>query len=142
MKTAYQNYRQTDIGTADRGKLILMVYDHCIKWVKKAEEELEAKNIPRMSKAIQKAQRGLNELMSTLNMEKGGDIARNLFRLYDFYGRHLTQALRDHSVGHLHDVAAMMSRLRDAWSEAIEKMRRESRGSLAEKATGSLSLVS
>jgi flagellar protein FliS len=139
MTAAYKTYREADIGTADRGKLILMVYDHCITWVRKAEEDLQAKNFESMSKAIQRAQRGLNELMSTLNMEKGGEVARNLFRLYDFYARHLTRAMRERSALALRDVAAMMTRLREAWAEAIEKMRREARGALA---AGSLSLVS
>ena len=142
MTAAHKTYREADIVTADRGKLILMVYDHCIKWVRKAEEDLGAGNLEGMSKAIQRAQRGINELMSTLNMEKGGEVARNLFRLYDFYARHLTRALRERSGQALRDVAGMMTRLREAWAQAIEKLRRETRGALADQSFGSLSLVS
>ncbi len=141
MAHPYASYKQADIGTADRGKLILMVYDHCIKWINKAEQDMGERNMAAVAEAVQKAQRGLNELMATLNMELGGDIAKNLFRLYDYYSRTLSQALRERAAKPLRDVAAMMTRLREAWSEAIEKLRRESRGTLSDASSPSLSLV-
>jgi flagellar secretion chaperone FliS len=141
MAQPYQTYRQADVSTADQGKLILMVYDHCIKWVHKAEEELATGKLERMARAVQRAQSGLTELMCTLNMEKGGEIARNLFRLYDFYSRHLTSAIRERSVRHLHDIIRMMGRLREAWVIAIENVRRDHQGLLVTTITNQLSLV-
>jgi flagellar protein FliS len=141
MAHPYSSYKQADIGTADRGKLILMVYDHCIKWINKAEQDMDGKDMLGVAEAVQKAQRGLNELMATLNMEQGGDIAKNLFRLYDYYSRSLSQAIRDRATRPLREVSAMMTRLREAWYEAIEKLRRESRGTLSETARPTLSLV-
>ncbi len=133
MASPHLSYRESDIQTADRGKLILMVYDHCIKWVRTAEEELKAGNIERMCHAIQRAQKGIYNLMSSLNMEKGGDIARNLFRLYDFYSRHLSMALSNRSATALRDVAVMLARLREAWGLTIDKIRREERVLLAQR---------
>ncbi len=141
MAQPYQTYRQADVSTADQGKLILMVYDHCIKWIRKAEEELSGGKMERMARAVQRAQGGLTELMCTLNMERGGDIARNLFRLYDFYSRHLTNAIRDKSPRHLREVAHMMGRLREAWVVAIENVRRDHQGLLANTVANQLSLV-
>jgi len=141
MAQPYHTYRQADVTTADQGKLILMVYDHCIKWVRKAEEELTVGKMERMARAIQRAQNGLTELMCTLNMEKGGEIARNLFRLYDFYSRHLTAAIRQQSHKHLQDVAGMMGRLREAWVVAIENVRRDHQSLLATTVSAQLSLV-
>ena len=131
MAQPYQNYRAADVATADQGKLILMVYDHCIKWIRKADEELSGSNIEKMARAVQRSQDGLTELMCTLNMEKGGEISRNLFRLYDFYSRHLTLAIRQRSSKHLKDVAQMMTRLREAWVIAIDNVRRDHSALLA-----------
>lgn len=142
MSYAHQSYKTAAIATADRGKLVIMIYDHCIKWTKKAEEELASSQVERMVRAVQRVQNGLTELMCALDMEKGGDIAKNLFRLYEFYSRHLTQAIKDRSAAHLQEVMGMMSTLREAWLVAIENVRREDHGSLAEKAGSQLSLVS
>jgi flagellar protein FliS len=138
----HKSYKSADVVTADRGKLVIMIYDHCIKWIRRAEEEHKAGSMEKMAKAIQRAQAGITELMCALDMEKGGDIAKNLFNLYDFYSKHLTQAIKDRSAKALADVLAMMSSLREAWVVAVENVRREDRGSLSSAATSSLSLVS
>jgi flagellar secretion chaperone FliS len=142
MSYAHQSYKTAAIATADRGKLVIMIYDHCIKWTKKAEEELASSQVEKMVRAVQRVQNGLTELMCALDMEKGGDIAKNLFRLYEFYSRHLTQAIKDRSARHLQEVMGMMSMLREAWLVAVENVRREDHGSLSEKAGSQLSLVS
>jgi len=142
MANAHHSYKTANIATADRGKLVIMIYDHCIKWTRKAEEDLTANNIEKMVRAVQRVQSGLTELMCALDMERGGEIAKNLFRLYDFYSRHLTQAIKERSQQALQDVLAMMSLLREAWLIAIENVRREDHGSLAEKTNAQLSLVS
>ncbi len=142
MSYAHQSYRTANITTADRGKLVIMIYDHCIKWCKKADEELRANNIEKMVKAVQRVQNGITELMCALDMDKGGDISKNLLRLYEFYSRHLTQAIKNRSSQCLEDVQVMMSSLREAWLVAIENVRREDHNTLSEKSNSSLSLVS
>src|SRR6185436_18884257 len=142
MSQAYQSYKTANIATADRGKLVLMIYDHCLKWTRKAEEELTANDLEKMARAVHRVQGGLTELMCALDMEKGGDIAKNLFRLYDFYSRHLTLAIKDRSAQCLQDVLAMMTVLREAWVVAIANVRKEDHNSLAEKSSAQLSLVS
>ena len=142
MSYAHQSYKNANVATADRGKLVIMIYDHCIKWTKMAEEELDSRNVEKMVRAVQRVQNGLTELMCALDMERGGDIASNLFRLYEFYSRHLSQAIKERSIQALRDVAAMMGMLREAWLVAIENVRREDHGALAGKSTAQLSLVS
>lgn len=138
---AHKSYKSADIVTADRGKLVIMIYDHCIKWIRRAEEELTAGKLEKMAKSVQKAQAGITELMCALDMEKGGDISKNLFNLYDFYSRHLTSAIKDRSAKALAEVLAMLSSLREAWIVAVDNVRKEDRASLA-GAGAQLSLVS
>ena len=142
MSYAHQSYKNANITTADRGKLVIMIYDHCIKWTKKAEEELTTNNLEHMVRAVQRVQNGLTELMCALDMDRGGEIANNLFRLYEFYSRHLSQAIKDRSSQCLRDVSAMMSMLREAWLVAIENVRREDHAALSNRPSAQLSLVS
>lgn len=121
-RSAYQN---TDIETADRGKLVIMVYDHCIRWCKAAREAILAGKIEDRTKAIFRVQDGLTELMCSLDFEKGGEIAQNLYNLYDFYTRHLTQANLQQSEEHVRQVQVWLEDLREAWVECFDKLRRQ-----------------
>jgi flagellar secretion chaperone FliS len=117
-------YKTNNVNTADRGKLVLMIYDHCIKHSKQAIEAINTGNLELRTKSLFKAQDGITELMCSLDYEKGGDVAKNLYRLYDFYNRHLTEANLKNSATHVEDVLKMMQELRTAWTVAIDNVRK------------------
>lgn len=120
--TAHTSYKNAAINTADRGKLVVMVYDHCIQWCDRA---IEAKNdLEKRSKAIDKVQAGLTELTCALDMEHGGDIARNLWRLYDFMTWTLSQCIVNRTDKGVSNVRQLLSELRSAWQIAVEDVRR------------------
>jgi len=123
MQTTIDAYKQTDISTADRGRLLLMVYDHCIKWCTAAREAIQKGDISKRTQAIFKIQDGITELICSLDMEKGGDIAKNLYRLYDFYNQHLTEANLRNIAKNVEDVQGMLESLREAWVGAIANLR-------------------
>lgn len=120
--TAHNSYKNAAINTADRGKLVVMVYDHCIQWCDHAMEA--AADLESRRKAIDKAQSGLTELICALDMERGGDLARNLWRLYDYMTWTLTQSLVHRSDKGIQDVRHLLSELRSAWQIASEDVRR------------------
>lgn len=120
--TAHASYQNASINTADRGKLVVMVYDHCIQWCDRA---LEAKNdLEKRSRAIDKVQAGLTELTCALDMERGGDIARNLWRLYEFMTWTLNQCIMTRTDKGIPHVRHMLSELRSAWQIAADEVRR------------------
>jgi len=126
MTTApFQSYQKTSVSTADRGKLVLMIYDHCLKWSRLALEAMEAGKVEDYTKAIFKVQDGITELTCSLDLEVGGDVAKNLHRLYTFYNRHLTTALNQRDRVPILQVQEMMGSLRGAWVLAIDKVRQE-----------------
>jgi len=119
---AHTSYKNAAINTADRGKLVVMVYDHCIQWCDRA---IEAKaDLEKRCKAIDKVQAGLTELTCALDMERGGDIARNLWRLYEFMTWTLTQCIVNRTDKGVSNVRQILSELRSAWQVAVEEVRR------------------
>lgn len=139
--TPYKNYQTTSISTADRGKLVLMIYDHCIKWSRLAVEALEKGQIEKYSKSIFKIQDGITELTCALDMEAGGEVAKNLYRLYSFYNRHLTSALHSKDSAPVVQVQDMLGSLRGAWVQAIEIVRRENPSQMVEASNSQLRMV-
>ncbi|MGL1902364.1 MAG: flagellar export chaperone FliS [Fibrobacterales bacterium] len=121
IKSAYTN---TDIETADRGQLIVMIYDHCIKWCKKAVEAVDNNKIELRTKAIFKVQDGITELSCALDHDKGGDIAQNLYWLYEFYNYHLSEANLKNNKEHIVQIQEMLQTLREAWMDAADQCRK------------------
>jgi len=124
-KSSLGQYRQASVETADRGQLIIMIYDHCIKWCGVAREALEAGQLARKAEACHKVEAGISELMTSLDMQKGGDVAKNLWRLYDFYSHHIHEGNLKNIAKNFTEVAEMMGQLRESWQKALGQVRQD-----------------
>lgn len=91
-KNAHAQYQTVQVTTTDRGRLLLMMYEGALKFLKQSKAGLEANDIGKFCRFLSKAQAIIAELMNTLDFEKGGQIARDLDRLYDFMLFYLTEA--------------------------------------------------
>jgi flagellar protein FliS len=108
-------YRQTAIGTQSKGRLIVMLYDGAIKFMKLAIRELEAENYAAKGQYINRAQDIINELNAVLDADSGGEIAHNLRRLYLFMGRRLSEANTKRDPQMIREVIGLMEELNQSW---------------------------
>jgi flagellar protein FliS len=108
-------YQQTAIGTQSKGRLIVMLYDGAIKFMKLAIREMEAGNHAAKGQYINRTQDIINELNAVLDTEAGGEIARNLRRLYLFMNRRLTEANTKRDPQMIRDVITLMEELNQSW---------------------------
>ncbi len=120
MQSPYKNYIKQEVEGATKGKLVLLLYDGAIKFMRIAVKAIDEKNIQDSHNNIMKAQNIIYELMSTLNMD-AGDISKNLLRLYDFMVWQLIEANREKSKDKVESVIKLMSNLREAWREVVQK---------------------
>lgn len=125
MKQGYNVYRSANVDTADQGKLILICYDVAIMHCKQAIEKFDTHGlIEERTKHLFKAQDAITELLSSLRMDVG-EIAQNLYRLYDFMLRSLVSSSVQNDKKKVHDVLGILELLRDAWGIAIQKVKAE-----------------
>ena len=112
-------YKETRVKTAGRGRIIVMLYDEAIKQLDSAVELLEqqTKQLDRVNNAIVKAQDIIAELMVSLDFEQGGDIARNLFRLYLYFNDELMEANMKKEPDSIRSVRRLLAELREAWKQ-------------------------
>ncbi len=125
MKNVYQKYQTQSVQTASREKLLLMLYEGAIKFVKKALVALEAKDIAGRGMNIGRAYDIILELNNTLDHRVGGDISKNLEQLYMFMTDRLTQANIRGEAKPLEEVLKILEILYQGWNEAIEKIKKE-----------------
>ena len=116
-------YKETQIKTANQGKLIIMLYDGAIRNINLAVEGMKDKHhkYDNISGAIVKAQDIIAELMVSLDFERGGEIAANLFSIYTFMNSRLLDANLKKEEAPLSEVKKMLMELREAWAEAAKK---------------------
>jgi len=109
---AYQNAAVT---TQSKGRLIVMLYDGAIKFMKLAIKELEEHDYEAKGRYIAKAQDIINELNAVLDMNAGGEIATNLRKLYCFMNNRLASANSKRDPQMIREVITMMEELNQSW---------------------------
>lgn len=115
-------YKQTSITTANRGQILMMLYEAAIRHVKKATECIEKKDISGKGAAIGKAHDIINELVTTLDFDVGGQIARDLERLYNYMTEQLLKANLENSVVALKGVEKLLETLLEGWRGAVDQL--------------------
>ena len=125
----YAEYKKTQIETATPEQLILMLYDGAIKFLVQAKIKInnkDPKKIEECNNSLIRAQDIIYELIKSLDMERGGDIAQNLFSLYEFMLHQLMQANMDKDPKPITVVLTMIKDLRDTWTEVMKLQQQES----------------
>lgn len=108
-------YQDSAVTTQSKGRLIVLLYDGAIKFMKLAIKEIEAKNYEAKGRYISKAQDIINELNAVLDMEAGGEIAANLRKLYCFMNSRLSEANIKCDPQKIHEVIKLMEELNQSW---------------------------
>lgn len=119
-KKAYSQYQAVQVTTTDRGRLLLMMYEGALKFLRQAKNGIEKNDIPTFCKYLSKAQAIVAELMNTLDFERGGQIAKDLDRLYDFMLFYLTEANMYKDPERIQTVIDLIDTVYSAYKEIIE----------------------
>ncbi len=112
---AMEAYQQVAVTTQSKGRLVVILYDGAIKFLKLAIKELEAGNHAAKGQYINRAQDILHELNAVLDMGVGGEVAQNLRRLYLFMDRHLSQANAKRDPKMIQEVIGLLEELNQGW---------------------------
>jgi flagellar protein FliS len=110
-----QAYKDTAITTQPKGRLIVLLYEGAIKFLKLAIERIEAKDFEDKGRYICKAQDIINELNAVLDMGAGGEIGENLRRLYAFMTRRLFEANMKRDPQMVREVIRLLEDLNQGW---------------------------
>ena len=123
MNNPYNKYQKTQVTTASKGKVLLMLYEGAIKFVKQAREAMKEKKIAEKGKLISKTTAILSELMATLDYKNGGALAADLENLYIFMIDKLIEANINNDISCLDVVEELLKTLYTAWKDVVENPR-------------------
>jgi flagellar protein FliS len=114
---AYAVYQQNNVLMAPKEKLLLMLYDGAIKFLRFARVAIDEKDIQKSNNYILKTQDIITELMVTLNMDI--EISKSLYSLYDYMKYRLVEANIHKDKEQIDEVIGMLTELRETWEKAM-----------------------
>jgi flagellar protein FliS len=108
-------YQDSAVTTQSKGRLIVLLYDGAVKFMKLAVKELQANNHEAKGKYINKARDIISELNAVLDMNAGGEIASNLRKLYCYMDNRLSEANIKRDPAMIQEVIELMEQLNNSW---------------------------
>jgi flagellar secretion chaperone FliS len=114
-------YKQQSILTAPPGRLVVMLYDGCIRFLFQSAYAMREGNRKTSLERMRKAEAIIDELRATLDHEKGGEIAGNLSAIYGFSRSHLLKAWSEQDADKIDEVSRLIGELRDAWAQIASR---------------------
>src|SRR5690625_4409239 len=105
----YEAYQNNAVKTASGGDLTLMLYNGCIKFIRRAIKYVQEENYELKNENIQKAQAIIQELMVTLNPEI--DISEQMMSLYDYINHQLREGNIKNDEEHLQEALSYVIEL-------------------------------
>lgn len=113
-------YRTNSVNTSPL-QLVVMCYDGMIRFMRKAHSAIEENNIQERVKYINKVLAIVDELQNSLDFSQGGDIARNLDRIYDYFNNELMKVGMNNDLKVLTHLIKLTTELRGAWAQVSEE---------------------
>lgn len=122
MNQGNKQYRKVQIKTANKGNLILLLYRGAIKFMNKAIDQLENKDLEGKGNSLMRAQDIVLELMYSLDDKMLGEqnpLAVNLQSLYLYAYRRLVHANVHMDPKPIEEVIMLLQNLLDAWEKVV-----------------------
>jgi flagellar protein FliS len=114
---ARSSYRETAVRGASPMRLVICLYEQAIEDLRRALLALEKGDIEDRTRHINHALLVISHLQGTLDMERGGEVARNLARFYTVVRAGLLEAQLKQSAKILEQQTSQLATVHEAWLE-------------------------
>jgi flagellar protein FliS len=110
-------YRQQSVLTATPGQLVVMLYDGCLRFLHQGAHAMRAGDAGEADRRLRRAEAIIDELLTTLDKDRGGVVASRLEGIYVFSKRHLIEARIEGDPAMVDKVGELLGELRTAWAQ-------------------------
>ena len=117
--SAMKQYQQVSVHSgimdASPHRLVQMLMEGTLEKIALAKGNMANNEVSKKGENISKAIAIIGGLQTSLNKDKGGEIAENLNNLYDYMSRRLVIANSRNDEGILDEVASLMVEIKMSW---------------------------
>ena len=112
-----EDYIQNDVTANDPVELVCLLYAKAIERLNLAQTRLGEGNSAGCSEAIARAMEIVLELIGSLDIEKGGEIAQSLAALYLFVQEQLAEASTEQKAKPIDNAVGVLTTLLEGWKD-------------------------
>lgn len=116
-QTAAKEYLERQIMNASPTERVVLCYDGAIRFLLRAKKAIEEKNIEARYVNNKKAGNVIGYLMDTLDMEKGGEVAKQLRYIYSRMTVRLMDVDIYNDTAAIDEVVGELRQLRASWEQ-------------------------
>jgi flagellar secretion chaperone FliS len=109
-------YRNASIENAPPVKVVRMLYDGAIRYIERAETQLERDDVPGCTLWVGRADAIVEELRLALDPSHDNGLCTDLDRLYDFVQERLARAVVDRRRQALGEARQVLATLLEGWA--------------------------
>ena len=120
MKTGCEAYETINTMSMSQLDLILAVYRGAVGYLEQAKEAFAESRFDDGRTACDKARKCVVHLYTTLDMERGKEIARHLGHLYAYMIEQIDLAVASKSLKRIDDVIGVLNTLKEGWESLKE----------------------
>ena len=115
-----KQYQTSNITTATPEKLMIMLFDGAIQFLQKAKTAIWEKDLKERSTNIESARKIIRELMRTIDLDNGNNVAKSLFKLYNTMAMKLIKANVQRNAVLVDEVLEDLMNIRWGFQKAID----------------------
>lgn len=141
-RAAAEAYKTQAIMTASPAKLVAMCFDRAIGALQDSVRAIENGDIERRFKNVTRATDIISHLWSTLDMDRGGEIAQNLSDIYGYAFKRLPDVNLKNDADAAKDVISVLQPLAQAWNELANRGESAGAGAAAAAARAASAMAS
>jgi len=119
MQNHLNAYKQINVNTTNRGKIVVMLFSGAITFLNKAKVYAMQNDYYNKGRFIAKAQKIIDELNISLDMKKGKDISQNLRALYIFLSKYLNKANIKNNPDMIDECIKILESLKESFNEIV-----------------------
>lgn len=115
-------YLETQIVSSPPERLVPLMYQHLLVNLRKAGDQIESGDAEGKAESLAKASAIVFELMGSLNIDQGGEIAMRLASLYTYFTKRISEAGRNLDVTILEELMQLVGSLHESWLDAAHQV--------------------
>ena len=121
----------TGIENATPHRMVQMLYDGVLDRIAQAKGLMLRKDFEKKSKVINSIIGIISHLQQSLDLDKGGEVAQNLYALYGYALQQVFKSSRHNDPSLLDEVTNLMRGLKQAWDEMPESFKKMNKEEIA-----------
>lgn len=117
MENKLKTYQHMHVSGLNQKELIVLLYSGALRFIDEGKELIRKKDIPGTNEKLSKARNIFIHLLSTLNMEVGGEFSTRLSALYAYFIEKITMANATNNNRELDDIIPFIKDIKESWEQ-------------------------